>query len=215
MQVWNVLYVARWKYGMQKWRKKSPSGHHPTTLSGYIFAIEACIDNRKKPLKQQYILHMSAQYDERRPTSGWDRFGSLGHPSYFQRLPRLGSVTAQRYCTACSSGHQPNFAACNRGRTYVRQGDHHVGHLPTFLIIHLKRSCVVRHSMFMIFEFWSNCKSWLHDLPTAPASLMLSWRIVYCTNVLKTSMYRGRLQQDLWSYKQVCESRRRLVIAEV
>jgi len=28
--------------------KKSPSGHHLTTLSGYIFAIKACIDNRKK-----------------------------------------------------------------------------------------------------------------------------------------------------------------------
>jgi len=31
-------------------RKKSPSGHHCTTLSGYIFAIKAVIDNRKKNL---------------------------------------------------------------------------------------------------------------------------------------------------------------------
>jgi len=30
--------------------KKSPSGHHRTTLSGYIFAIKARIDNRKKIL---------------------------------------------------------------------------------------------------------------------------------------------------------------------
>ena len=30
--------------------KKSPSGHHRTTLSGYIFAIKARIDNRKKNL---------------------------------------------------------------------------------------------------------------------------------------------------------------------
>jgi len=28
--------------------KKSPSGHHRTTLSGYIFATNAHIDNRKK-----------------------------------------------------------------------------------------------------------------------------------------------------------------------
>jgi len=28
--------------------KKSPSGHHPKTLSGYIFATKASIDNRKK-----------------------------------------------------------------------------------------------------------------------------------------------------------------------
>jgi len=31
-------------------RKKSPSGHHRTTLSGYIFATKARIDNRKNLL---------------------------------------------------------------------------------------------------------------------------------------------------------------------
>ena len=31
-------------------RKKSPFWHHRTTLSGYIFGIKACIDNRKKNL---------------------------------------------------------------------------------------------------------------------------------------------------------------------
>ena len=40
--------------------KKSPSGHHRTPLSGYIFANKARIDNRKKPVKQQYLLHMSS-----------------------------------------------------------------------------------------------------------------------------------------------------------
>ena len=30
--------------------KKSPSGHHPTDLSGYIFATRACIDNLTKLL---------------------------------------------------------------------------------------------------------------------------------------------------------------------
>jgi len=39
----------------KKIAKKSPSGHHPTTLSGYIFAIMARIDNRigKKLVKHQ------------------------------------------------------------------------------------------------------------------------------------------------------------------
>ena len=50
-----------------------------TTLSGYIFATKAHIDNRKKLIKQQCLSHMSSQYGERRPTNGWDRFGSLGH----------------------------------------------------------------------------------------------------------------------------------------
>jgi len=33
---------------MQKVVKKSSSGHHRTTLSGYIFATKAHIDNQKK-----------------------------------------------------------------------------------------------------------------------------------------------------------------------
>jgi len=36
-----------------KRRQKSPSGHHRTNLSGYIFATKAHIDNRKKSFKRQ------------------------------------------------------------------------------------------------------------------------------------------------------------------
>ena len=61
---------------------------------------------------------MSPQYGELRSTSGWDRFGSLGHPSYFQPLPRLGSVIAQQ----SSSERQPNFAAVNRRRHLCSEG---------------------------------------------------------------------------------------------
>jgi len=50
MHVWHVLQAARWKYRTQKWRKKSPSANHRTTLLGYIFATKPCIDNRKKNL---------------------------------------------------------------------------------------------------------------------------------------------------------------------
>ena len=79
MQVWNVLLAARCKYGTQKSRQKSPSGHHRTILSGYIFVTTARLDNREKLVKQQYLLYMSSQYVELRPTSGWDRFVNLGH----------------------------------------------------------------------------------------------------------------------------------------
>jgi len=78
----------------RKSRQKSPSGHHRTTLSSYIFATKACIDNRKKIVEQQYLFHMFPQYCELWQTSGWDRSGSLGHPCKFQRVSRLGSVTA-------------------------------------------------------------------------------------------------------------------------
>jgi len=58
------MHAACWKHRTQKSRQKSPSGHHRTTLSVYIFAAKARIDNRKKLVKQQYILHMSPQYGE-------------------------------------------------------------------------------------------------------------------------------------------------------
>jgi len=55
MQVWKVLHAARCKCRTQKSRQKSPSGHHPTTLSGYIFVTKACIDSRKKNLLSSNI----------------------------------------------------------------------------------------------------------------------------------------------------------------
>ena len=45
---WNC--AARGSLNIQdaKMTHISPSGHHRTTLSGYVFATKACIDNRKK-----------------------------------------------------------------------------------------------------------------------------------------------------------------------
>jgi len=40
--------------------KTSPFAHHRTTLSGCIFATKACINNQKRLVKQQYLLHMSS-----------------------------------------------------------------------------------------------------------------------------------------------------------
>jgi len=54
----------------KKIAKMSPTAHHRTTLSGYIFATEERIDNRKKIVKQQYLLHIAPQYGELRPTTG-------------------------------------------------------------------------------------------------------------------------------------------------
>jgi len=68
-------------------------------LSGYIFAIKARIDNRKKNLLSSNISP-TCPYNmvNLQRTSGWDHLVSLGHPSKFQRASRLGSVTAQPHC---------------------------------------------------------------------------------------------------------------------
>ena len=49
---------------------------------------------RQKLIKQPYILHMSSRYGELRTTNGWDQLTSLGHHSKFQRVSRVGFVTA-------------------------------------------------------------------------------------------------------------------------
>ena len=51
--------------------------------------------SEKKLVKQQYLLNMSPEYGELRLTSGSDRFVSLGHRCKFQRVSRLGTVTAR------------------------------------------------------------------------------------------------------------------------
>jgi len=112
MHVWVLECAARASLKIQdaKMTQKTPSGHHRTTLSGYIFPTKARIvlTIGKKLVKQQYLLHMTLQYGELQPTSGWDCFVSLGRLSKFQRVSRLGFVTA----ATSLNGSQPNFARC-------------------------------------------------------------------------------------------------------
>jgi len=88
-------------------RKNDAKNRHLGTISQLcraVFATKARIDNLKTLVKQLYLLHTSLKYGEVRPTGGFGRFVSLGHPCKFQRVSRLGSVTARH----CSSGRRPN-----------------------------------------------------------------------------------------------------------
>ena len=97
--------------------KKSPSEHHPTTLSGYISLQLRHVSTIGK--KTCYAaISPPLEYGELRRTSGWDLFVSFGHPCKFQRVSRHGRVTARH----SSIGRQPNFAALNRGRHLYSTG---------------------------------------------------------------------------------------------
>jgi len=102
--------------------KKSPKIGHLGTIGQLCKATSSQLKHistiEKKRIKQQYLLQMFSQYGELRPTSGWDRSGSLGHLCKFQRVSRLGRITARH----CSSRHQPNFAALNRGHHLYSAG---------------------------------------------------------------------------------------------
>jgi len=52
----------------------------------------------KKLVKQQYVLHMSSQYGELRPTNGWHRltFGCLGTPANCNGFRMLASLLHRR-----------------------------------------------------------------------------------------------------------------------
>jgi len=103
---------------------KSPKIRHLGTTAQICRTISSQLRHistiGKKHVKQQYLLHMSSQYGELRPTNGWDLLANLGHPHSQQisTVSRLGSVTARH----SSSGRQPNFAALNRGRHLYSAG---------------------------------------------------------------------------------------------
>ena len=119
-------------------RKKVAKNRHLGTIAQLCRAISSQLRQAstigKKLVKQQYVLHMSPQCGELRPTSGWDRFTSLGYPCKFPLVLRLGSVTARHLVVGVSQ----TLRRWTEDATYIRQGDHHVGHWPTLLVSWIK-----------------------------------------------------------------------------
>jgi len=104
----------------------------------------------KKLVKQQCLIHMSSQYGKLRPNKGWDLLASLGHTCKFQRVSRLGSVTARQY----SSGRQPNFAALNRGRHLYSAGrSSHwaLAHISSFALVAIIIMAALRNRMRTLY----------------------------------------------------------------
>jgi len=109
--------------------KNFPSGHHCTTLSDYIFATKAHVDSRKKIVKQQCLPtcpHNMVNFGSLTAEICWRVWGS---PANFNGFSVLAALL---HCTLVVVVSQT--AALNRGATYIRQGGHHVGHWPTFLV---------------------------------------------------------------------------------
>ena len=111
--------------------------------------------SEKKLVKQQYLLQTSLQYGELRLTNGWDWLAGLEHPVIFQRLLRLGSVTARH----SSNGRQPNFAALNRGRHLCSAGRPSRWALAHILVVPV----LSLHSMSITLTRSSAIAEWLRD----------------------------------------------------
>jgi len=139
---------------------------------------------------------MSPQYGERRPTSGWDRLTSLGYPCKFQLVSRLGSVTAGHLVVGISQTLQ----RWTEGATYIRQGDHHVGHWPKFLVfvflvffitvfLFFFYLILCGRQIWLLVSFWAHINRGpiannrpnkrLHRVDKYPAGCTSGWMFVY------------------------------------
>jgi len=129
MQVWNVLQAARWKCSTQKIAKNSPSGHHRTTLSGYIFTTKAHINNQKKNLLNSNVSptcpHNMVNFGPLAAEIYWRVWGT---PAHFNGVRVLAALLHSTLVVAVSQ----TLRCWTEGTTYIQQGGHHVGHWPTF-----------------------------------------------------------------------------------
>jgi len=126
-----VLHVARWKYRTQKLCTKSPFGHHPTTLSGYVFATKACIDNRKNLLSSRISSTCPHNMVNFGPLAVEIVSLVWGTPANFNGFRVLAPLLHGTLVVGVSQ----TLRRWTEGATYIRQGGHHVGHWPTFLVI--------------------------------------------------------------------------------
>ena len=114
-------------------RKKVAKNRHLSTIAQLCRAISLQlrhVSTIRKNLLSSNMSHMSPQYGELRPTSGWDRFTSLGYPCKFPPVLRLGRITARHLVVGVSQ----TLRRWTEGATYIRQGDHHVRHWPKLLV---------------------------------------------------------------------------------
>jgi len=109
-------------------RKTSPFWHHRTTLSDCIFAAEAYIDNRKNLLNtdtSSTCPHNMVNFGLLTAEICWRVWGT---PANFNGFCVLAALLHGTLVVGVSQ----TLRRWTEGATYIWQGDHHVGHWPTF-----------------------------------------------------------------------------------
>jgi len=111
--------------------KKSSSWHHRTTLSGYIFATKARMDNRKNLLNTAIpptCPHHMVNFGPLAPEICWRVWGIPANFNGFRILAALlhGTLVV---------GVNQTLRRRTKGATCILQGGHHVGNWPTFLVV--------------------------------------------------------------------------------
>jgi len=148
MQVWNVLSAARWKYSTQKIAKS----RHLDTIAPLRRAISLQLRHVSTIGKKLLSSNTSTCHN----MVNWDPLASLGHPCKFQRVSRLGSVTARH----SNIVRQPNTAALNRGLHLYSAGRPSRWALAHILVL-LSWVTVWLHVMMKLWELLCGCAAWV------------------------------------------------------
>jgi len=125
MQVWNVLHAACWKYRTQK----SPKSRHLRTIVQLCRAIYASTIG-----KNLLSSNTSSTYP-----GNMVNFGPLAAEIDPVVWSTPANFSGFRVLAALLHGSQvlgvnQTLRRWTEGATYIRQGGHHVGHWPTFLV---------------------------------------------------------------------------------
>jgi len=112
MQVWNVLHADRWKIQDAKKSPKIAVSAPSHKFVGLYLRNEGTHRQSERNFLSRNTSstcsHNMANFGPLTAEIGWPVWGTLQIST--------GFASWQHYCTASSSGHQPNFAALNRGR---------------------------------------------------------------------------------------------------
>ena len=118
MHVRNVLHVARSKRRTQKSRQKSPSGHHRTNVSGYVFATKAYRQSEENLLNSDTSSTYPDNIVNFGPLTAEIRWRVWCTPANFNGLRVLAALLHG----ALVVGVSQSLRHWIEGATYIRQG---------------------------------------------------------------------------------------------
>jgi len=145
MQIWNVLKVDRWKYRTREWRKKIAIWAPSHNFVGLYLRNWGMYRQSEKNLLSSNISS--------RCLRNMVNFGILaaeivsgvwGTPATFNGFRVFAPLLHGSQVVSVSQ----ILRRWTEGATYVWQGDHHVGHWPTFLVSYV----VISVLTFCMFE---------------------------------------------------------------
>jgi len=145
MHVGNALDAARRNTG----RKKSPSRHHRTTFVGSYLRNQGMYRQSKKNLlninTSSTCPHNMVNFGPITAENCWRVWGTPANFNGFRVLAALlhGSPAV---------GVSQTLRRWTEGATYIRQGGHHVGPWPTFLVSSWFRISCLGNGLYLHFQ---------------------------------------------------------------